>query len=154
MERADLWSSTRFHTRSSFCSTFTYAISFTLWTILILQITLTIPLPIHAVIVPESAIKTLELSAEKRFNWFSDNSMKANSDKSHVILSTSDTYSVNCGGNITHNSATEKLLGITIDSKLTFEKHVSDICNKASQKLHTLLAMISHTRAFKREKLL
>ena len=36
------------------------------------------------------------------------------------------------------NSKSEKLLGITIDNKLTFDEHVSKLCTKASQKLHAL----------------
>ena len=36
------------------------------------------------------------------------------------------------------NSKCEKLLGINIDNKLTFDEHVSSICSKASQKLHAL----------------
>ena len=37
-----------------------------------------------------------------------------------------------------YNNKSEKLLGITIDNKLTFDEHVSNICDKASQKLHAL----------------
>ena len=36
------------------------------------------------------------------------------------------------------NSNSEKLLGIKIDNKLTFDEHVSGICTKATQKLHAL----------------
>ena len=31
-----------------------------------------------------------------------------------------------------------KLLGITLDNKLNFNEHVSNICKKASQKIHAL----------------
>ena len=33
---------------------------------------------------------------------------------------------------------TVKLLGITLDNKLNFNEHVSNICKKANQKLHAL----------------
>ena len=36
------------------------------------------------------------------------------------------------------NSNCEKLLGIKIDNMLTFHDHVSELCTKASQKLHAL----------------
>ena len=36
------------------------------------------------------------------------------------------------------NSTQEKLLGITIDNKLTFEHHVAGLCQKASNKLYAL----------------
>ena len=36
------------------------------------------------------------------------------------------------------NSTQEKLLGITIDNKLTFEHHIAGLCQKASNKLYAL----------------
>ena len=49
------------------------------------------------------------------------------------------------------NSNTEKLLGIKLDNKLTFDPHVSDICSKVSQKLHAL-SRIGHLMLFERRK--
>ena len=37
-----------------------------------------------------------------------------------------------------NNSLSEKLVGITSDWKLKFNKHIKDICLKASQKLNSL----------------
>ena len=37
------------------------------------------------------------------------------------------------------SSNSVKLLGITIDSDLTFEEYINTLCQKASQKLHTLI---------------
>ena len=42
------------------------------------------------------------------------------------------------GGFNIENSVNEKLLGVTIDNKLTFNPHVTKLCCKASQKLHAL----------------
>lgn len=36
------------------------------------------------------------------------------------------------------NSCSEKLLDVTIDSKFRFEKHVEDLCKRASQKVSAL----------------
>ena len=36
------------------------------------------------------------------------------------------------------NSDCEKLLGVKIDNKLTFDYHVSDMCKKANRKINTL----------------
>ena len=41
------------------------------------------------------------------------------------------------------SSKKEKLLGISIDTTLSFEHHITSLCKKASQKLHAL-ARIAH----------
>ena len=59
--------------------------------------------------------------------WFCNNSLKANPDKFHLILSNSDEDKLVM---IEHteilNSNCEKLLEIKIDNKLSFEDHVTD----------------------------
>ena len=65
--------------------------------------------------------------------------MKANPDKFHILLTGNDeTLSVNVGDYKILNRGSEKLLGITIDSKLSFDDHVTSLCKKTSQKLHAL----------------
>ena len=54
---------------------------------------------------------------------------------------------------IIQNSNQEKLLGITLDNKLSFDVHVSKLCCKASQKLHTL-ARISHFMSTKQRQII
>ena len=46
-------------------------------------------------------------------------------------------------GDIISNSKSEKPLGATIDYKLTFDEQVSRICDKASQKLRSLVRVFS-----------
>ena len=38
----------------------------------------------------------------------------------------------------------EKLLGVTFDKKLSFTKHVQDLCKKAQQKLHRLARLSNY----------
>ena len=38
----------------------------------------------------------------------------------------------NVGGNILNNEKTVKLLGITVDNKLSFETHLNKICKEVS----------------------
>ena len=42
------------------------------------------------------------------------------------------------------NSSEEKLLGIKIDTKLSFKNRGSTLCKKASQKLHALAGVVNY----------
>ena len=77
-------------------------------------------------------------SSAKLFHWFPKNSMKANADKCHLLLS-EKTKHVACYNHIQIEKNTlERLLGVTIVSDLKFNIHVNDLCKKATQKLNTL----------------
>ena len=81
----------------------------------------------------------LESDAELLLQWMANNAFKANPDKSYLLLNNMDNnLSVNINGYEIFNNDHVKLLGITIDNKLKFNKHVSNLCKKASQKLHAL----------------
>ena len=87
----------------------------------------------------DSVIVQLEHDSEGLLQWFSNNILKANADKFHLILSKSNTnLSVKVDKYIISSSSSKKLLGIIIDNKFTFNEHVSNLCKKASQKLHAL----------------
>ena len=64
------------------------------------------------------------------------------------------TVRINIEGHITYNSTEEKLLGVKIDSQFLFESHVSTLCKKASQKLHTLLKITNYMDLEKRKCLM
>ena len=70
--------------------------------------------------------------------WFADNQMKTNEDKCHLIVSTNELTEIQIGDFSIKNSASEKLLGVNIDSKLNFDCHVNLLCNKANKKLRAL----------------
>ena len=73
-------------------------------------------------------------------NWFASNGMVANPDKFQVIfLGTKEEKIVIKIGNFTISNSNEvKLLGVTIDSKLNFFPHISDICRKSLSKIKAL----------------
>ena len=52
------------------------------------------------------------------------------------------------------NVSEEKILGITIDNKLTFKSHLKNICKKANQKLNALARITKFTSPFQRKTLL
>ena len=83
-------------------------------------------------------IASLEKIAKEIFKWLEDNEMQGNTDKCHVLLSTSQKLHVNIGTSQIENSKYEKLLGVNIDSNLSFEKHQNIICGKARAKINAL----------------
>ena len=83
-------------------------------------------------------IKALEEIGESLVNWFSNNEMKLNTDKCHLLLNSQEHNTLKIGDLHINNSLSEKLLGITFDYKLKFNKHIQDICQKASQKINAL----------------
>ena len=87
-------------------------------------------------------------------NCFKNNHMKANPGKSHILLSTKKTEKVKINDVALTSSVEEKLLGITLDSELKFEKHITDICNKVSQKIHALSRITSYMLLNKRRLLM
>ena len=70
--------------------------------------------------------------------------MKLNTDKCGLIISgyKHEQVFAQVGHDKIWESADVKLLGVTIDKELKFDKHVSKICSKASRKL-SVLARIS-----------
>ena len=48
---------------------------------------------------------------------------------------------------ILENSSSQKLFGVAIGSELNFNKHVSNLCNKASKKIQTLARISPCTKA-------
>ena len=84
--------------------------------------------------------RKLESESLILFEWFHDNYHKANSGKSHVMLTTDNNnkLEINVKGSPISNEKTVKLLGVTVDNKLSFEPHFNLVCKRVSQKLHAL----------------
>ena len=63
--------------------------------------------------------------------------MTAYPDKYHLLISnTKESFQIKIGNETVSNSKYEKLLGVKADHELKFNKHVSSLCKKASQKLN------------------
>ena len=65
--------------------------------------------------------------------------MKANSDKSHILLSCSEPSTALIDGSSIESNTKEILLRITIDRDLKFDEHINNLCKKACQKLNALV---------------
>ena len=75
------------------------------------------------------------------WNWFKINSMKANPGKLQFMALGIDyigSLNLNVASKVIPSSSEVKVLGITIDNKIIFKKHIKDVCQKASFKLHAL----------------
>ena len=91
----------------------------------------------------DKAINKLEACTNYLFKCFHENHMKTNADKCRLLLTTKSAVSVNIGEFVINNSNEKKLLGIKIDTKLSFENHVSSLRKKASQKLQTIWTSVN-----------
>ena len=92
----------------------------------------------------ESVIIKLENDSRILLEWVSNNALKANPDKFHLLLNSDDNnITINVDNHQICNSQHEKLLGVVIDNDLKFDEHVTRLCKKGSQKLHAL-ARVSH----------
>ena len=79
-----------------------------------------------------NVITSLENAAEKLFEWFTNNHMKANHDKCHLLMSTCTRISIKVKYYIIKNSDYEKLLGVTVDTNLNFNCHLENMLKKSS----------------------
>ena len=84
----------------------------------------------------EDVIFKLQNSSKILFQWFKDNQMKANPEKSHFICSTNNTVNLIVENQIIDNSKCEKPLSVKFDYKLIFNAHIDDICKEAGLKLN------------------
>ena len=54
--------------------------------------------------------------------------MKANHDKCHLLLTSHEDANIQIANATINSSTSKKLLGVTIDNKLKFDKHLENIC--------------------------
>ena len=99
------------------------------------------------------ARETQTVISNKRFHSFQYNHLKANPGKCHLLLSSKTPTDVSIGDGSLKTSTKKTLLGILIDSELSFDQHVSSICSKASKKL-LALGRIATFMSFKKRRTL
>ena len=102
----------------------------------------------------EGVIKSLEEVSKKLFKWFDDNLMKSNADKCNLLVSTNETVKIQVGNYNIANSKCEKLLGINFDHNMNFDKHLSELCKKASRKINALSRITPYMNVSKKRVLM
>ena len=83
-----------------------------------------------------NVLKSLEKNSMLTIRWFENNYMKLTTDKCRLIVSGYKHEQVwaNTGKDLIWESNDVKLLGVTIDIALKFDKDVLKCCSKAKQK--------------------
>ena len=84
---------------------------------------------------------SLGKDAQHAVLWFDDNYMDANPDKFQYF--SLDRFgrppiSISIEGNTIPSSVSIKVLGVTLDSGLKYDTHISNLCSKASIKIHVM----------------
>ena len=98
----------------------------------------------------ESVVNNLEHSSSILFKWLNDNYMKVNTGKSHLLVSGNVRSKAKIDNNYIESEKEQMLLGITIDSNLTFENHINNICKRASHKLNAQARVAQYINMEKR----
>ena len=88
----------------------------------------------------DTLMAKLESATKSALDWFHNNGMKLNAKKCQLLVSGHKFENMVC--KIENSQLIEThmatLLGIDIDSELTFNTHMKKLCKKASQKLNAL----------------
>ena len=78
----------------------------------------------------------------------SENFLKTNADKCDLIASSKVLVDIQISNIKVTSEFRVKLLGIYIDDRLNFDYHVSQLCKKASKKLHALAKIFKYIETF------
>ena len=103
-------------------------------------------------------VNTLGKETGVALSWLKQNEMIANPEKFHAILlrknrTNTSGEKINIYGEIINSEETVKLLGVTLDYRLGFDPHISNICKKAATQLNVLQRLKSFI-GFKEKKVL
>ena len=103
-------------------------------------------------------LKILRKEYETAINWFETNNMIVNPDK---FQSMNISFKKDLSESVLNISGVEltmessvKLLGIETDHKLNFEKHISNICKKASNQLNAICRLETFMRHKEKEAII
>jgi hypothetical protein len=89
----------------------------------------------------DNLLHVLKSDVETVVTWFECNGMQANPEKFQLIVShrhKNDIVELQVCNTVIKSSDHVKLLGVTIDRKLNFDTHISELCKKASRQVNVL----------------
>ena len=102
----------------------------------------------------DSLIASLEEASKSLSTWFHNNLMKSNADKCHLLVSSNEKVTMKIGSHEIANTKREKLLDVHLDSGLSFDYHISEICKKACRKVCALARVTSGMSLSKKRTLM
>ena len=86
----------------------------------------------------EEVINSLENDLSSALQWFAENGMVANPEKFQLMflgVKSDQQMCLRIDDQIISQCQQVKLLGVTIDSKLNFDKHILELCGKVNKKV-------------------
>ena len=90
-------------------------------------------------------LKTLEHESEPAVGWFKQNEMVVNADKFQAIIlnkkENEAKYKLTIDNSDFESTKSVKVLGITIDHRLRFDQHITNLCSKAAAQLNALIRL-------------
>ena len=96
----------------------------------------------------------LEENTHKLSDWFSNNCLKVNFNKCHLLVNAIDNIRVSVRNKTISNSSNHKLLGIRFNSNFRFDDHVVSLCKKFSQKLNAFTRVAQYTKLAQRRSVI
>ena len=96
----------------------------------------------------------LKNCADNLFTWFKENHLKPNGDKYHLLVTTGKSGSIKIDGINVEKRKEQNLLGINVDSSVSFKGHITSLCKKDSQKLRALKRIVNYMDFPKRKVLM
>ena len=73
----------------------------------------------------KKVIKLVEENIDRLFDWFSDNFLKANSDKCHMLINTDEGFKLKIKNYTITKSSNLNVLGIQCNNKFDFDRYVT-----------------------------
>ena len=98
-------------------------------------------------------LSSLTKITQELFTWFANDQMKTN-DKCHLLLSSHGVANIQIANVTIKSSTSKKLLQVTIDNKEKFDKHVENICQKASRKSNAIAKLVNYIWSYLKDALL
>ena len=87
-------------------------------------------------------MKILEQVSELAVSWLKESKMIVNADKFQaIVLNKKESEAKNkltIHNNDTESTKSVKLLGITVDDRLWFDQHISNLCSKVAMQSNAL----------------